>query len=1188
MRARAWFVAAATVAAVFVMMMSSHLERLAAQHATGMMISEYRFRGPLGANDEFIELFNNSDAPVNISGWMIRVSTNSSSNVTRATIPPNTVVQPRCYYLVANAVAYSGGATPNLTYNSSAGFADDGGVALTTSSSLQFIDRVGQGSAPAAYGEGTRLPMLVTNVDRGIERRPGGTAGHVDTDNNFNDFREIFPGRPQNSSTCLTPQNIAITASASAPSVPQGEDVVIFGLVAPGTVPPSSSVTVTGDLSALGGSSTATLFDDGASPDLVANDGIYTTSVNVPLTSAPGPQPVTLTARDAQGRSATHTISINVNPPAVVYLPHQVQGAGALSPIATGDSASVRGVVTARKSNGFFLQTDAGSEDADPNTSEGLFVFTGSTPPASAQVGRLMLVTGVVAELVPTTDMLSPSITALASIVALFDLGAGSVAAPVDLTPLELSDSGTLDQLERFEGMRVRVSSLTAVSGTGSVHDGTTLVSDGAFYAVHTGQAHPFREPGVEPGYPLLPCVTGPCAVPQFDGNPERVRVDSDALEGTVAVSLSSGAVMTDVVGPLDFELRTYTILAEAWSSISGGTPTTAAVAAGADQFTTASLHLGLTAANAALKAAKASSMIRNVLDAPDIIAMQDVEDPSLLANLATTIDADAAAAGQPAPQYAAHDAFLVKTSGGRVTVMSVDALGAGATFVDPADGNSYPAFDRLPAMLRATVTGPVTALPQSLTVIASELAPLTDADTATLRAKRQAQADFLAATVQARQSNDPAESIVSLGNFNAFEFNDGYADVVGTLVGSPAGGDQVATVATVFVSPNLVNVTHSLPAAERYSAIGNGNAQALDHVLASASLAPQFVGAARPRVNADFEDHLRENTSTPNRLSDRDPMVAYFSFLPDVAAPVLANVPADQVVEAGSAAGTVVTFDTPTATDNVDPSVSVSCAPGSGSTFGVGTTAVECTAHDAAGNPATASFLVTVQDSTAPSLSLPGQIAQDTTSPSGTAVTFTVSATDAVTPALTVSCTPASGSTFAVGDTVVTCTAADAAGNVATGSFVVTVTLTSTPEEVFGWIKGTGHIVTASERVGFLFDVRNAPDRPERGWLVAQVKKPRGRTAYFVANHVGNIQFSNAEGYAPGRWPLSGVDTVSFSGVGWYNGAPGYHFEALVTDRGEPGRGYDTFSLKVFAPNGTEVLSTTGVLHDGNIQSLR
>ena len=153
--------------------------------------------------------------------------------------------------------------------------------------------------------------------------------------------------------------------------------------------------------------------------------------------------------------------------------------------------------------------------------------------------------------LVPTTDMLSPSITALGSIVALFDLGPGTLAPAVDLTSAELSDAGALDQLERFEGMRVRAS-VTAVSGTGSVDNAGTLESDGAFYAVLEGQARPFREPGVEAGHPLLPCAVGPCHVPLFDGNPQRLRVDTNAIEGTTAVGLSAGAVMSGVTGPLD------------------------------------------------------------------------------------------------------------------------------------------------------------------------------------------------------------------------------------------------------------------------------------------------------------------------------------------------------------------------------------------------------------------------------------------------------------------------------------------------------------------------------------------------------------------------------------------------------------------------------------------------------------
>ena len=107
------------------------------------------------------------------------------------------------------------------------------------------------------------------------------------------------------------------------------------------------------------------------------------------------------------------------------------------------------------------------------------------------------------------------------------------------------------------------------------------------------GQARPFREPGVESGYPVLPCAVGPCNVPVFDGNPERLRVDSDGLTGVSGVHVSTGAVMDDVTGPLDFESRTFTILPEATLSPTGGMSMTAAPAAAGDQFTVASLSLG-------------------------------------------------------------------------------------------------------------------------------------------------------------------------------------------------------------------------------------------------------------------------------------------------------------------------------------------------------------------------------------------------------------------------------------------------------------------------------------------------------------------------------------------------------------------------------------------------------------------
>jgi hypothetical protein len=155
---------------------------------------------------------------------------------------------------------------------------------------------------------------------------------------------------------------------------------------------------------------------------------------------------------------------------------------------------------------------------------------------------------------------------------------------------------------------------------------------------------------------------------------------------------------------------------------------------------------------------------------------------------------------------------------------------------------------------------------------------------------------------------------------------------------------------------------------------------------------------------------------------------------------PPVLTLPGPITVDATSAAGAVVTFDT-SATDAVSGARAVSCSPPSGAAFPVGATTVNCSAQDAAGNVASGSFVVTVRDAQPPALSLPAPISTVATSAAGAVVTFNASATDAVDGARPVSCSPASGTTFPVGSTTVTCTAADASGNNAQGSFSVTVT---------------------------------------------------------------------------------------------------------------------------------------------------
>jgi hypothetical protein len=84
--------------------------------------------------------------------------------------------------------------------------------------------------------------------------------------------------------------------------------------------------------------------------------------------------------------------------------------------------------------------------------------------------------------------------------------------------------------------------------------------------------------------------------------------------------------------------------------------------------------------------------------------------------------------------------------------------------------------------------------------------------------------------------------------------------------------------------------------------------------------------------------------------------------------------------------------------------------------------------------------FTVTVLDITPPVITTQGDLVVEATGPDGAIVEFVVTAVDNFDPAPVVECIPESGSLFPIGDTLVTCTASDAAGNSATADFLITV----------------------------------------------------------------------------------------------------------------------------------------------------
>lgn len=160
-----------------------------------------------------------------------------------------------------------------------------------------------------------------------------------------------------------------------------------------------------------------------------------------------------------------------------------------------------------------------------------------------------------------------------------------------------------------------------------------------------------------------------------------------------------------------------------------------------------------------------------------------------------------------------------------------------------------------------------------------------------------------------------------------------------------------------------------------------------------------------------------------------------------DKTAPAI-SAPADQTFEA-TGVQTTPALVPATATD--DNGATITHTPTS---FGLGTTEVTWTATDDAGNESTATSQVTVTDTTAPAITgTPADITTEATSADGASVSFTApAASDLVDSVVAVSCDKVSGDTFPLGDTTVTCTAEDAAHNLASAHFTVTVQDTTAP----------------------------------------------------------------------------------------------------------------------------------------------
>lgn len=411
--------------------------------ASNIVISQaYGGGGNSGAsyNRDFIELFNRGDSAIDISGWSVQYASSGGSSWGNKTVLGSVTLNPGQYYLIGGATGNGNGiALPgvdvegSINLSGSAGkvaLLDNGSTLGSTSNpagAAGVVDVVSYGSS-ATPTEGTPAPGLSNST---AALRNGG--GCADTDNNSADFTAAA-ATPRNASAALNKcsggsggggaaQPIVISSCPASLAFTPGTPTSV-GLVAGDSdsivndvrisAGARAGITLTSFVpaAAKGGNATVNLSTDASLPSGIynlditfTNDGAQSASCSVAVKSA-----------------GSHTIP-------------QIQGAGATSPF-VDTVQTTEGVITMKLGSGFFIQDAAG--DNDPTTSDGIFVFGGTT---DAKVGDLVRVTGTVTEYTPGgatrsyTEIKDTSAITYLSTVG--QLTPTNVSMPMDLAQVE-------------------------------------------------------------------------------------------------------------------------------------------------------------------------------------------------------------------------------------------------------------------------------------------------------------------------------------------------------------------------------------------------------------------------------------------------------------------------------------------------------------------------------------------------------------------------------------------------------------------------------------------------------------------------------------------------------------------------------------------------------------------------------
>jgi predicted extracellular nuclease len=566
----------------------------------------------------------------------------------------------------------------------------------------------------------------------------------------------------------------------------------------------------------------------------------------------------------------------------------EIQGASHTSLLA-GQSVITEGVVTEISFNGYFIQDATG--DGDIKTSDGIFVFTGSAPAASITVGETVRVRGTVTEFLPGGSANNLTVTELTSVTVLSESNSFKNITPVSISPQGRLPSQTIidndnfavfdpaqdaiDFWESLEGMRVTIPAPTVIAGTSEF-------ASGAFFneEIWVTTKGGFDTSSLN--------KRGGLSISETDYNPERIQID-DMDRVLDFPTVNAGDRLENVTGVVNYDFGNYEVLVSSVPVIKNDKALPREItklSADEREVTVAGFNMENLDSNdadgdqdvASGKFAAIADRIVNNLGSPMIVAAQEIQDNNGTQNDGTTaadltgqtlINAVAAAGGRTytyadlapdngtsggAPGGNIRPGFFYDAT--EVTLVSLDRI----TDPNPGEADDFAGDDfddsRLPLVgvfERNGVEFTVINVHMNSKGGDGGLFGVNQPPVLVSEDQRREQAEVIRAYMQDLLATDPDANIMLVGDVNDFT----WSVPMQILLDSPM--------------TDLAELTIADPK-ERYSYNFQGNAQALDHALASDNIVYNLLGGFDiVHINAEYADS--------ERVSDHDPSLTLLDF---------------------------------------------------------------------------------------------------------------------------------------------------------------------------------------------------------------------------------------------------------------------------------------------------------------------